>query len=184
MKSVTVSIVSPSSCHEVMGPDTMIYYINLLYKINSCTIKKVLGPTTDFPTWGSSKGTENPQGIWFWRPVGFDYRTSIRLGKQTLGGHKQNLMCTRSQEKGRVSPQKTEADLPVNVQESLVEVWVHSALNIWKSVCFHFHPNSSILHIPVHSYFSLLCPPLILALFNLWHTIFHFIHYINLLLFP
>ena len=60
IKSVTVSIVSPSSCHEVMGPDAMIYYINLLYKINSCTIKKVLGPTTDFPTWGSGKGTENP----------------------------------------------------------------------------------------------------------------------------
>ena len=63
IKSVTVSIVSPSSCHEVMGPDAMIYYINLLYKINSRTIKKVLGPTTDFPTWGSGKGTENSQGI-------------------------------------------------------------------------------------------------------------------------
>ena len=34
-----------------------------LYQINSCTIKKVLGPTTDLPTWVSSKGTENPQGI-------------------------------------------------------------------------------------------------------------------------
>ena len=27
-----------------------------------------------------------------------------RTGKQTLGGHKQNLVCTRSQEKGAVSP--------------------------------------------------------------------------------
>ena len=27
------------------------------------TVKEVLGPTTDFPTWGSGKGTENPQGI-------------------------------------------------------------------------------------------------------------------------
>ena len=27
------------------------------------TVKKVLGPTTDFPTWGSSKGNENPQEI-------------------------------------------------------------------------------------------------------------------------
>ena len=34
-----------------------------LYKINSHTVRKVLGPTTDFPTWGSGKGTENPQGI-------------------------------------------------------------------------------------------------------------------------
>ena len=28
-----------------------------------CTVKNVLGPTTDFPTWGSGKGTENPQRI-------------------------------------------------------------------------------------------------------------------------
>ena len=46
---------------------------------------KVLGPTTDFPTWRSSKGNENPQEIWFFRPVGFDYRTYTGLGKQTLG---------------------------------------------------------------------------------------------------
>ena len=28
-----------------------------------CTVKNVLGPTTDFLTWGSGKGTENPQRI-------------------------------------------------------------------------------------------------------------------------
>ena len=28
------------------------------------TVKKVLGPTADFPTWGSGKGTENPWWIW------------------------------------------------------------------------------------------------------------------------
>ena len=27
---------------------------------NSSTVVKVLGTTTDFPTWGSGKGTENP----------------------------------------------------------------------------------------------------------------------------
>ena len=75
-----------------------------LYQRNSCTVKKVLGPTTDFPTWGSGKGTENPQGIWLWRPVEFDYRTYTGLGKQTLGGHKQNLVRTRSQEKGAITP--------------------------------------------------------------------------------
>ena len=31
--------------------------------INSHTTKKVLEPTRDFPTWGSGKGSENPQGI-------------------------------------------------------------------------------------------------------------------------
>ena len=55
-------------------------------------------------------------------------RTYTGLGKQILGGHKQNLMCTRAQEKGAVTPQETEPDLPVSVQESLVEAWVCSGL--------------------------------------------------------
>ena len=41
-----------------------------LYQRNAHIVKKLLGPTTDFPTWGSGKGTENPQGTWLWRPVG------------------------------------------------------------------------------------------------------------------
>ena len=45
------------------------------------------------------------------------------LGKRTLGGYKQNLVCTRSQEKGTVYPQETEPDLPMSVQQSLAEVW-------------------------------------------------------------
>ena len=36
----------------------------------------------------------------------------------TLGGHKQNLVCTRTQEKGAVTPKETEPDLPMSVQES------------------------------------------------------------------
>ena len=31
-------------------------------------------------------------------------RTYTGLGNQTLGGHKQSLMCTRTQEKGAVTP--------------------------------------------------------------------------------
>ena len=46
----------------------------------------------------------------------------------TLEGHKQILVCTRTQEKGAVTPQEIEPDLPVTVQESLVEVWVDSGL--------------------------------------------------------
>ena len=48
--------------------------------------------------------------------------------KQTLGGHKQNLVCTRTQEKGAVTSQETDPDLPVSVQESLAEAWVDSGL--------------------------------------------------------
>ena len=55
-------------------------------------------------------------------------RTYTGLGKQTLGGHKQNPVCTRTQEKGAVSPQEADPDLPISVQESPVEVWVSGGL--------------------------------------------------------
>ena len=61
-------------------------------------------------------------------PVGFDYGTYTGLGKQILEGHKQNLMCTRTQEKRAVTPQETDPDLPVSVQESLEEAWVSGGL--------------------------------------------------------
>ena len=51
-----------------------------LYQRSSRTVTKVLGHTMGFPTRGFSKGIEKPQGIWLWRPVGFDYRTSTGLG--------------------------------------------------------------------------------------------------------
>ena len=57
----------------------------------------------------------------------FDYRTSTGFGEQILEGHKQNSVLTRIHEK-EVSPQETESDLPVSVQESPVEVWVDSGL--------------------------------------------------------
>ena len=56
--------------------------------------------------------------------MGFDYRTFTELGKQTLGGHKQNLVHTKTQEKGAMTTQETDPDLPASVQESLVEAWV------------------------------------------------------------
>ena len=45
-------------------------------------------------------------------------------GKQTLGGYKQNLVCTRTQEKGAVNPQETDLDMTMSVQKSLAEAWV------------------------------------------------------------
>ena len=50
-------------------------------------------------------GTDNPLGIWVGRSGEFDYRTSTGLMKQTLGGHKRNLVHTRTQEKVAVTPQ-------------------------------------------------------------------------------
>ena len=84
-----------------------------------------------FPACRSCKGTGNPQGIWLWKPVGFDYRTFKELGKtrdSTLGGHKQNLVCAKTQGNGAVTSQKTEPDLPASAGLSLMEIWVSSGL--------------------------------------------------------
>ena len=77
-----LALAPPKSC-QADNPQTG----EQLYQRSSCAVAKVLEPTTDSPTCGSRKGTENPQGIWLWRPVGFDCRTPTGLGKQTLGGH-------------------------------------------------------------------------------------------------
>ena len=50
------------------------------------------------------------------------------LRNQILGGHKQNLVCTRSQEKGAVTPQETDPDMSMSTQESPAKVWVSGDL--------------------------------------------------------
>ena len=47
-----------------------------------------------------------------------------QAGKQTLGGHRQNLVHARTQEKGAVTPQETHPDLPLSVQDSPAGAWV------------------------------------------------------------
>ena len=58
----------------------------------------------------------------------FDYKASTGLGEidSTLGGHKQNLVCTRTQGKGAVTSQESEPDLLASVGGSLSEAWVSS----------------------------------------------------------
>ena len=89
-----------------------------------------------------SSGLPQGQGLWAqqtwvwhkpsWRRSPLTYhratRTYTGLGKQTLGGHKQNFVHTRTQEKGAVTPQETDPDLPVSVHESLVEAWIGGGL--------------------------------------------------------
>ena len=53
------------------------------------------------------------------------------LGKQTLGGHKQNLVFTRTQKKGATAPHEADPDLPVSVQESLAVAWVRGGVGPW-----------------------------------------------------
>ena len=45
--------------------------------------------------------------------------------KHTIGGHKQNLVHTRTQEKGAMTPQETDPDFPLSVQESPAKAWVN-----------------------------------------------------------
>ena len=51
-----------------------------------------------------------------------------RTGKQTLGGRKQKLVCTRTQETSVVTPQETDPEWPVSVQKSSVEAWMGGGL--------------------------------------------------------
>ena len=60
----------------------------------------------------------NPLGGGFHYPQHRVARTYTGLGKQSLGGHKQNLVHTRTQEKGAVTPQETDPELPVSAQGS------------------------------------------------------------------
>ena len=87
-------------------------------------------------------------GIWQkdWEPAqnltleasGIWLRTYIGLEKETLGGHRQNLVYTRTQEKGAVTPQETDPDC-LWVSRSLVgqrwpAVWFGAlsvAVQVW-----------------------------------------------------
>ena len=40
----------------------------------------------------------------------------------------QKPVCTRTQEKGAVTPQETDPDLPMSIQESQAEAWVGGGL--------------------------------------------------------
>ena len=82
-------------------------------------------------------------------------RTYTGLGKPTLGGQKQNLVCTRTQEKGAVTPQETAPDFPVSFQESPAEAWVSSSLlqsqGHWVQQCMHgtFWRRSPLSSLPL-----------------------------------
>ena len=89
------------------------------YQRSAWTVLKVLNPTSGFPAWGSNKGTANPQGIWPWRPTGFDYRPSRGLRETETPvlevRHKQNFAHIKTQRKGVVIPQEAEPKLPASV---------------------------------------------------------------------
>ena len=58
------------------------------------------------------------------------------LGKQTLGGHKKNLVHQDPGERSS-DPQETDSDLPASVQESTVKAWVDGGLLQGPGQCVH-----------------------------------------------
>ena len=109
-----------------------------------------------FPSLGTQQMSENLQEISLWRPVRFDCRNSPGLGKTDSWGPKQDLVHTRTWEKGAVTPQQTEPDLPVCAWESPAEVWVDSGL-LWDTIvleapgCVSISPFEGGCQYPYHS---------------------------------
>ena len=91
---------------------------------------KVPRATVDSPTWGiPAKGLRTPREFDFEGQWDLINRASTGLGKQTLGGHEQNLACSRNQEDRAVMPREAETDLPVSVQEFPEEFGLTVAFN-------------------------------------------------------
>ena len=143
------SPLPPPWGHRAPDPKTA----EQLFQRNSCTVKKVLGPTTEFPTWGSGKGTEKlkvltleASGIWL--------QNLHRTGETDSWRAQTKFVCTRTQVRGAVTPQKTDPNLPVSVQESLVEAGVSSGLlqgrGYWVCQCLHrtFWRRSALSPLP------------------------------------
>ena len=104
-----------------------------LYHRGSPTVGKVLNPNSGFTIWEFGKGTKNPQGIWCWRPAGFDCRTSTGLGETKtplLDGTKSYVYQDPGKRNtdptgdGTLTLLETEPDLPASVGLSPAEVQV------------------------------------------------------------
>ena len=89
-------------------------------------------------SWGSNKGTGDPQEIWPWRPAVLDYKTSTGLGETetpVLEGTNKILCTPRSRRKEQVAPQEAEPKLPAGVGGCPVQAWVGRALPQGRGQC-------------------------------------------------
>ena len=99
------------------------------YQGSSYTVTKVLAPITDFPTWGSIKGTENPQDS------DFEARrcliTDLPQNKGSRDPWRGQTKPCVPQDPGetKVTPQEAEPSLSVSVWEFLAEACVNRALS-------------------------------------------------------
>lgn len=85
----------------------------------------VPNPTSVFPVWEYDRRTGNPQGIWSWKPVGFDYRTFVGLGEtETLAmeGTNKNLHAPKTRGKEQPPHRKLKHNYLLVFEELL---WKH-----------------------------------------------------------
>ena len=85
------------------------------------TVEKVLGPTTDSPTWNLAKILRTSRKFYFGGQWNLITELTQDWGNRFLEDTNK-ILCTRTQDKGAETPTRDGPDLPVSVQEFLVEV--------------------------------------------------------------
>ena len=150
----TVSTVSPSIFHEVMGPDAMILVFLILSFTRDSAHRVVRGSSRGrwqglVPLrWGCALPSPNALGkapnhiqktkimasgpITSWKIDGETVETVSDFiflqNWETDSWRAQTETCVFLQEKGAVTPQETDPDLPMSVQESPAVAYVGSGL--------------------------------------------------------
>ena len=111
-----------------------------LHQLNPHIVKSVLAPTTDFPICTSGKVTETPRKIDFGGQRDL-IREFIQGCVNTLGGYKKNFVCTRTQEKGAVTPTRDwprcACEYPVVSDGGLGWQWSTAGQRHWIKQCLH-----------------------------------------------
>ena len=136
----------------------MTHKLHNIYPRNSHTIKKILGPTTDFPTWGSGKAIENPQRVWLWRDLTIELTQD--WGSRLLEGTNKTL-CAPGPRRKESWPYKTLTQTCLWGSRSLRQRRGSAVAccrvrgTEWASVCMgHFEGDRHYLHYLHHSLVS------------------------------
>ena len=112
------SPLSPPDSHQANDPQTG----EQLYQRSSCTIAKVLGPTTD------SLNSRSGKGNLTLKASGFSLWNFHRTGETDSWRAQTKFYVHQDPRERNKNPQETKPDLPVSFQESLAEAWANSGL--------------------------------------------------------
>ena len=87
-------------------------------------MRKFYSPQHIFPLGGPAKGIRTSREFDFEGQWDLITELPKDRGNRFLEGSNKIFLCTKTQEKGAVTPQKNEPDMAVGVQESPVEAWM------------------------------------------------------------